>query len=172
MATLETLISAEQISARISDLGKLIAEDYPDGDLVLLCILKGAWIFHGDLARAIPRKTTIEFMGISSYGAGKTSSGQVKVTKDLDRSIEGKHVLVVEDIIDTGITLNYLKELLEARQPASVEIAALLDKPERRQIPVGVKYVGFKIPDEFVVGYGLDADEDYRYLPDICLVKE
>lgn len=171
-AKLDVFLSADQISTRIREMGDQIAADYPDGDLVLLCILKGAWLFHGDLTRAIKRRTRIDFMGISSYGKGKTSSGEVKVTKDLDASVEGVHVLIVEDIVDSGITLDYLTKLLAQRKPKSVTIATLLDKPERRVRPVEVKYVGFQIPDHFVVGYGLDFAEDYRYLPDICLLSD
>ena len=129
-------------------------------------------MFLADLSRAIRTPSRIEFMGISSYGRGKTSSGQVRVTKDLDVSIEGHHVLIVEDIVDSGVTLTYLLNVLEQRRPKSLAIATLLDKPERRLRPVNVAYVGFKIPDEFVVGYGLDFAEDYRNLKDICILAE
>lgn len=172
MATLSVLISEAEIQKRISELGAQIARDYPEGDLVVICILKGAWLFHADLVRSIPRPVRIDFMGISSYGAGKTSSGQVKVTKDLDKSVQDAHLLIVEDIIDSGITLNYLTEQLKARQPKSIAIAALLDKPEHRQRDVEARYIGFRIPDEFVVGYGLDYAEDYRYLRDVCVLSE
>ncbi len=149
-----------------------IDADYPDGPLYLISVLKGAFIFVADLARALARPSVrIEFMGISSYGREKTSSGQVRVTRDLDVSIEGCDVLIVEDIIDSGVTLSYLIRLLEQRNPKSLEIATLLDKPERRIRPVQVKYVGFQIPDEFVVGYGLDYAEDYRNLSDIRVLK-
>lgn len=145
-----------------------IDADYPDSPIYLISILKGAFIFLADLARALKRPTVrIDFMGISSYTTAKTSSGQVRVTKDLDVNIEGFDVLIVEDIIDSGVTLSYLKRLLEQRRPKSLEIATLLDKPERRVQPVTVKYVGFQIPDEFVVGYGLDYAEDFRNLSDI-----
>ncbi len=167
---LRTLLSEEQIRTRIAELGSQIARDYEDGDLVLIGILKGACYFLADLSRAIRREVFIDFMGISSYGRGKTSSGEVKVTKDLDVSVEGAHVLVVEDIIDSGITLNYLVSLLEQRKPKSLRVAALLDKPERRVRPVDVAYVGFRIPDEFVVGYGLDYAERYRNLRDVCIL--
>lgn len=153
-------------------MGNQITADYPNGPLYLVAILKGAFMFLADLARAIKTPTRIEFIGISSYGKGKTSSGEVKVTKDLDVSIEGHHVLVVEDIVDSGITLNYLINVLEQRKPKSLRIATLLDKPDRRQRPVDVAYVGFQIPDEFVVGYGLDFAEDYRNLRDICVLEE
>lgn len=162
------LISAEQIQERILELAAQIEADYPDGPLYLISILKGAFIFVADLARALKRPSVrIEFMAIASYGSGKTSSGQVKVTRDLDVNIEGHNVLIVEDIIDSGVTLSYLTRLLEQRKPRSLEIVTLLDKPERRIQSVQVKYVGFRIPDEFVVGYGLDYAEDYRNLRDI-----
>ncbi len=153
-------------------MGRQIAADYPEGPLYLLAVLKGAFMFLADLARAIETPARIEFMGISSYGVDKTSSGQVKVTKDLDVSIEGHNVIVVEDIIDSGITLTYLINLLQQRKPKSIRIATLLDKPDRRQRPVEVSYTGFQIPDEFVVGYGLDYAEDYRNLRDICVLVE
>lgn len=168
---LRTLIAASDIQTRIRELGEQIDRDYPDGTLYLICILKGATIFLADLARSIRRDAFIDFMGIASYGDGKTSSGQVKVTKDLDIPLEGVHVLIVEDIVDSGITLNYLTHLLQQRRPRSLEICALLDKPERRQRPIPVKYVGFQIPDEFVVGYGLDYGEKYRNLPEVCILE-
>jgi len=165
-------LSEEQIQQRIRELGAMISNDYPAGPLYLIAILKGAFIFLADLSRAIKTPTRIEFMGISSYGRNKTSSGQVKVTKDLDVSIEGHDVLIVEDIVDSGITLHYLVNVLEQRRPKSLRIATLLDKPDRRQRPVEVSYVGFQIPDEFVVGYGLDFAEDYRNLRDICVLEQ
>lgn len=169
---LRTLISAEQIQKRIAELGADITRDYAgDAPLYLIGILKGAIMFHADLARAIERHVRLEFIGISSYGKGKTSSGEVKLTKDLDVSIEGADVLIVEDIVDTGVTLTYLLGVLEQRKPRSIRIAALLDKPERRMRPVMASYVGFPIPDEFVVGYGLDYAEDYRNLRDICVIE-
>ena len=170
---LRVLISQEQIQDRIRELGATIAADYPEsnGPLCLIGILKGAFIFLADLARAIPRQTRIDFIGISSYGRGKTSSGEVKVTKDLDTVIEGADVLIVEDIVDSGVTLTYLMQVLAQRRPRSLKIAALLDKPERRMRPVEVAYVGFRIPDEFVVGYGLDYDENYRNLKEICILS-
>jgi hypoxanthine phosphoribosyltransferase len=167
------LISAEKIQQRIRELAAQISADYPEGPLYLISILKGAFIFVADLARALERPSVrIEFMAISSYGNAKTTSGQVKVTRDLDVNIEGHDVLIIEDIIDSGVTLNYLKRLLEQRRPKSLEIATLLDKPERRIQPVHVKYIGFQIPDEFVVGYGLDYAEDYRNLGDIRVLTE
>ena len=168
---LRPLLSEAQIQARIREIGARIDADYPDGTLYLICILKGACYFMSDLSRAIKRDTFIDFMGISSYGKGKTSSGEVRITKDLDISLEGADVLIVEDIIDSGVTLNYLVGLLRQRKPRSIRIAALLDKPERRLRPVEVAYVGFVIPDEFVVGYGLDFAEKYRNLRDICVLE-
>ena len=151
-------------------MGAQIDADYPEGPIYLIAILKGAFVFLADLARAIKTPTRIEFMGISSYGKGKTSSGEVKLTKDLDVSIEGHHVVIVEDIVDSGVTLNYLASVIKQRRPKSVKIATLLDKPDRRLRPVEVAYTGFQIPDEFVVGYGLDYAEDYRSLKDICIL--
>jgi hypoxanthine phosphoribosyltransferase len=170
-SSLRLMLSAEQIQARIQEMGAQIDADYPDGSLHLVCILKGACFFLSDLARAIERGVVIDFMGISSYGRGSTTSGAVKVTKDLDLAVEGVDVLVVEDIVDTGITLNYLVNILQQRKPRSVRIAALLDKPDRRLRPVKVTYVGFQIPDEFVVGYGLDFAERYRNLRDVCVLE-
>jgi hypoxanthine phosphoribosyltransferase len=169
--TLRVLISAERIQTRIRELGEQISRDYPQGNLHLICILKGATFFMTDLARAMKRDVFVDFMGISTYGKGKTSSGEVRVTKDLDISLEGADVLIVEDIVDSGVTLNYLLHVLEQRKPRSIRIAALLDKPERRLRPVHVSYVGFEIPDEFVVGYGLDYGEKYRNLDDICVME-
>ncbi len=169
---LRVLVSAKEIQQRVQELGKQIDADYPEGPIYLVAILKGSFVFLADLSRAIKRHSVrIEFMGISSYGKNKTSSGQVRVTKDLDVNLEGRNVLVVEDIIDSGVTLTYLSRILEQRKPASLRIVTLLDKPERRISPVEIKYVGFKIPDEFVVGYGLDYAEDYRNLPDICVLS-
>ena len=167
---LKVLISAEKIQARIRELGEQISRDYPTGNLYMICILKGACFFLTDLARAMKRDVSVDFMGISTYGKGKTSSGEVKVTKDLDISLENADVLIVEDIVDSGVTLNYLMNLLEQRRPKSLRIAALLDKPERRLRPVQATYVGFQIPDRFVVGYGLDYAEKYRNLDDICVL--
>src|ERR1700694_5552672 len=169
---LKVLISAERIQARIRELGEQISGDYPDGNLHLICILKGACFFLTDLARAMKRDVFVDFMGISTYGKGKTSSGEVKVTKDLDILLEGADVLIVEDIVDSGITLNYLMHVLDQRKPRSIRIAALMDKPERRLRPVHVAYVGFEIPDHFVVGYGLDYAEKYRNLDSVCVLEE
>ncbi len=171
MPALKVLLSAEQIHNRITELGAEIDRDYPSGEPVyLIAVLKGAFIFMADLARAMKTPARIEFIGISSYGKGKTSSGQVQLTKDLDAPIEGHDVIIVEDILDTGITLNYLSKLMAQRKPKSLRIVTLLDKPERRQSPVKADYVGFTIPDEFVVGYGLDYAEDYRNLKDVCVM--
>jgi hypoxanthine phosphoribosyltransferase len=170
--TLRVLISSEKIQERIRELGDQISKDYPDGNLHLIGILKGACFFLTDLARAMKRDVLIDFMGISTYGKGKTTSGEVKVTKDLDISLEGADVVVIEDIVDSGVTLNYLLHVLEQRRPKSIRIAALLDKPERRLRPVHVHYVGFAIPDRFVVGYGLDYAEKYRNLDAICVLDE
>jgi hypoxanthine phosphoribosyltransferase len=167
---LRVLIPSEKIQARIRELGEQISRDYPSGNLHLICILKGACFFLTDLARAMKRDVFVDFMGISTYGKGKTSSGEVRVTKDLDISLEGADVLIVEDIVDSGVTLNYLMHLLEQRRPHSIRIAALLDKPDRRLRPIHANYVGFQIPDEFVVGFGLDYAEKYRNLDDICVL--
>jgi hypoxanthine phosphoribosyltransferase len=171
-AALRVLITSEQIQERVRLLGEQIDADYPDGPIYLISILKGSFIFLADLARALKRHSVrIEFMGISSYGTQKTSSGQVKVTRDLDANIEGHHVLIVEDIVDSGFTLSYLTRVLEQRKPKSLEVVTLLDKREKRVQAVRVKYAGFQIPDEFVVGYGLDYAEDYRNLRDICVIS-
>jgi hypoxanthine phosphoribosyltransferase len=169
---LRVLISSGEIQQRIREMGEQISADYPDGELYFVCILKGACFFLTDLARAMRRTVSIEFMGISTYGKGRNTSGEVRVTKDLDTSLEGAHVVIVEDIVDSGVTLNYLINLLEQRKPKSLRIATLLDKPERRQRPVSTTYVGFRIPDEFVVGFGLDYAEKYRNLDDICVLDE
>ena len=168
--SLRVLLTEQQIQTRIRELGAQIDADYPEGPIYLIGILKGACFFLADLARVLNRQARIDFIGVSSYGKGKTSSGEVKLTKDLDVSVEGAHVLVVEDIVDSGVTLTYLMHVLEQRKPRTLKIATLLDKPERRIKPVTVSYVGFKIPDEFVVGYGLDYAEDYRNLRDICVL--
>ncbi len=173
MSSLRVLISEAQIQARIAEMGAQIAKESSGGPLYLVGILKGACIFLSDLARAIPSPSVrLEFIGISSYGKGKSTSGEVKLTKDLDTMVEGCDVIVVEDIVDSGVTLSYLVQIFRQRNPKSLRIATLLDKPERRMRPVHVDYVGFKIPDEFVVGYGLDFAEDYRNLKDVCVLQE
>ena len=168
--SLRVLLTEQQIQTRIGELGAQIDADYPEGPIYLIGILKGACFFLADLARVLNRQARIDFIGVSSYGKGKTSSGEVKLTKDLDVTVEGAHVLIVEDIVDSGVTLTYLMHVLEQRKPRTLKIATLLDKPERRIKPVKVSYVGFQIPDEFVVGYGLDYAEDYRNLRDICVL--
>ena len=168
---LDTLFDAEAIQARISEMGQLIAKDYEGKNPLLVIVLKGACIFASDLLRAIDIKLGIEFMAISSYGSSTRTSGEVRIVKDLDVPIEGRDILVVEDIVDTGLTLSYLLANLHARGAKSVKLAALLDKHERREREVGIDYLGFTIPDEFVVGYGLDFAERYRNLPYIAILK-
>ena len=161
----EELISADEIGQKIAELAKQIDEDYGDREPLLVGVLKGAVMFMSDLARALDRPTAMEFMAVSSYGSGMQSSGVVRILKDLDRDIAGEHVLIVEDIIDSGLTLSWLLKNLAARQPASIEVVTLLRKPDAVKVHVPVKYVGFDIPNEFVVGYGLDYAERYRDLP-------
>src|SRR5713101_6248508 len=161
----EVLIEEAALKARIAELGEEISTFYEGRDLLLIGVLKGAVFFMADLMRHLTVPCEIDFMAISSYGAATDSSGVVRILKDLDINIEGRHVLVVEDIIDSGLTLSYLLRNLESREPASLEICALLTKPDRREIDVPVRYVGFEIPNEFVIGYGLDFAERYRNLP-------
>jgi hypoxanthine phosphoribosyltransferase len=165
------LISEADVNARIAELGTQISRDYEGESVFLLCILKGGVFFTTELAKRITVPVSLDFMSVSSYGAGTESSGVVRIIKDLDSSIEGKNVLVVEDIIDTGRTLAYLLENLKQRGPKSLKLCALLDKPERRVSDVQVDYKGFQIPDEFVVGYGMDYDQKYRNLPYIGVVE-
>ncbi|MGB2591536.1 MAG: hypoxanthine phosphoribosyltransferase [Candidatus Acidiferrum sp.] len=162
--TIKILISRERIQRRIQELAKQIRQDFPEEPLLLVGVLKGAVFFLSDLARAIPGEVSLDFIAVSSYGKGTQSSGQVKLTKDLDASIEGRTVVVVEDILDTGMTLQYLLRVLEQRKPKRLRVAVLLDKPERRIAAVKADYVGFSIPNEFVVGFGLDYAERYRNL--------
>jgi hypoxanthine phosphoribosyltransferase len=166
----EVLIDEASLQARIAELGDEISEDYRGRDLLLLGVLKGAVFFMADLMRRLSVPCEIDFMAISSYGAATDSSGVVRILKDLDINIAGRHVLVVEDIIDSGLTLSYLVRNLEAREPASLEVCALMTKPERRQIEVEVRYVGFEIPNRFVIGYGLDFAERYRNLPYVAVL--
>ena len=166
----EILIPADRLQARIAELGEQITRDYAGTDLMLISVLKGSVLFLADLVRNISTPHAIDFMATSSYGNALESSGVVRILKDLDASIEGRNVLIVEDIIDTGRTLDYLVRILRARQPASLEICTLLNKPARREIPVAVKYIGFDIPDKFVLGYGLDWEEKYRNLPYIAVL--
>lgn len=168
----EILIEEKDLQEKVKELGVKITEDYKDKDLLLVCVLKGAVIFVSDLMRQIDTALDIDFMAISSYGTNTQSSGVVRILKDLNTSIEGRHILIVEDIIDSGLTLSYLVENLKSRGPESVEICTILDKPDRRKIDLSIKYTGFKIPDEFVVGYGLDFAEKYRNLPYIAVLKE
>ncbi len=165
------LYTEEQLKARVKELGAQITADFAGQELVLVCILRGSYIFMSDLSRAIDLPLTVDFMAVSSYGSGTTSSGQVEIRKDLSDPIEGKHLMIVEDILDTGNTLFYLKDVLEARRPASITLCTLMDKPDRRKKPVAADYVGFTIPDAFVVGYGLDYDEKYRNLPYVGILK-
>lgn len=168
---LEVLFSAEEIQSRIRELGAEIGRDYAGQNPLLIGVLKGACMFLSDLMRAADTKLGVEFIAISSYGAGMRTSGEVRILKDLDVAIEGRHILVVEDIVDTGLTLSYLLANLKSRGAASVKLAALLDKYERREKEVPIDYLGFRIPDKFVVGYGLDFAERYRNLPFIAVLK-
>jgi len=165
------MISEEEISKRVKELGKQLTEDYKGKELLVVGILKGCMLFLSDLVRTIELPLTMDFMVVSSYGATTKSSGVVRIIKDLEREIEGKDVLIVEDIVDTGLTLSYLVENFKARNPKSVKVCSLLDKPDRRKAQVDIQYIGFKIPDEFVVGYGLDYGENYRNLPFVCVLK-
>lgn len=165
------LVSSDEIQAKIKEVAERISADYQQKDLVLVGVLKGSVVFMADLMRALDLNCAIDFMAVSSYGSGTTSSGIVKIEKDLKRNIEGKDVLIVEDILDSGNTLHYLKKLLLERKPASLKIVTLLDKPERRQAPITADYCCFVIPDAFVVGYGLDFDELYRNYPHIGVLR-
>lgn len=166
---MQVLLSREQIRVRIDELGREIARDYAGRDLHLVGVLKGACTFLSDLCRSIDLELTLDYIAVSSYGAATKSSGEVRLVKDLDQGLAGRDLLVVEDIVDTGLTLNYLLNLLAARGPRSIKVATLLSKPSRRLVPVQVDYVGFTIEDRFVVGYGLDYNERHRNLPDIMV---
>ena len=168
---IKILVSEEDVDKRIEELGKEISKVYGDEPVHLICVLKGGVFFMCELAKRITSPVTMDFMSVSSYGSDTKSSGIVKIIKDLDESIKGKNVLVVEDIIDSGRTLSYLLEILKSRDPKSLRLCTLLDKPERRVVEVDVDYVGFEIPDEFVIGYGLDYDQRYRNLPYIGVVE-
>ena len=161
------LVASEEIGEKVRELGERISEDYRDEEILLLGILRGAVVFLSDLMRCLELPCEIDFMEVSSYGVETTSSGVVRILKDLEEDITGRHVLIIEDIIDTGLTLSYLRRTLLARKPASLEICALLSKPSRRQADLEVRYLGFDVPDEFVVGYGIDYAGAYRNLPDI-----
>ena len=168
----DIIITEEQIAAKAVELGKEITEDYRGESVILLGILRGSIMWIAELMKRIDLDTEIDFMACSSYGSGTKSSGRVKVLKDLDSDITGRNVLIVEDIVDSGITLNYLKGYIENRGAASVRICTLLDKPDGRKVDIHVDYVGFTIENNFIVGYGLDYDQKYRNLPYICLMKE
>lgn len=165
------LIAEEKVNERISQIAKKISEDYAGEEICLICILKGSVFFTCELAKRITIPVTIDFMQVSSYGDGTVSSGRVKIAKDLDEPVEGKNIIVIEDIIDSGRTLSYLMNLLKVRNPKSIKLCTLLDKPDRRVVDVNVDYTGFAIPDEFVVGYGLDYAQKYRNLPYIGVVE-
>ena len=165
------LFSAEQLKQRVREIAAAIAKHYAGKEIMLISVLRGSFVFMADLCRAIDLPCTLDFMSVSSYGKGTTSSGQVQITKDLSEDISGRHVIVIEDILDSGNTLSYLLRLLEHRHPASIRLCTLLDKPDRRTKPVQVHYSGFTIPDAFVVGYGLDYAEKYRNLPYIGILK-
>jgi hypoxanthine phosphoribosyltransferase len=180
MAELKVLITRQEIAKRVAELGAQITKDFSGQSIILVGVLKGAAIFLSDLARQVDLDATFDFIGVSSYGnrpsptqelkSGWDSTGEVKLTKDADQTIKDRNIILVEDILDTGLTMTYLKKMLLARQPRSLKVASLLDKPSRRKLPLEGDYVGFKIPDEFVVGYGLDYAEKYRNLADICVV--
>ena len=161
----KVLLSEEAIAAKVKELGAQIAKDYADKNPLIVSVLRGSFVFMADLVRAIDVPCTVDFMSVSSYGSGTTSTGEVKITKDFDVSIEGRHLIIVEDILDSGRTLSYLMKTLKARGAASIALCTFLDKPERRVVPVEVAYKGFTVPDAFIVGYGLDYDQKYRNLP-------
>lgn len=168
----QILITEEQLAQKVAELGKKITEDYVGKDLLLVCVLKGGVVFASDLMKKIDLPLEIDFMAISSYGNDTKSSGTVRILKDLNVGIEGKDVVIVEDIVDSGLTLSYLMDNLKSRYPKSVQICTILDKPSRRVIDIKIKYLGFSIPDEFVVGYGLDYAEKYRNLPYVAVLDE
>lgn len=169
---ISVMISEEEVAERVRELGEQISADYAGKEVHLICILKGSVFYTCELAKRITVPVTLDFMSVSSYGNGTKSSGVVKIVKDLDEPIEGKNVIIVEDIIDSGNTLHYLKEILEKRNPASLKITTLLDKPDRRESVVEVDYTGFEIEDKFVVGYGLDYAQNYRNLPFVGVIEE
>ena len=171
MDKLRVLLTREQIATKVAEMGARITADFTGESLMLIGVLKGATIFLADLARQIKLDTTFDFIAVSSYGNARQQSGEVRMLKDVDRSVEGRNIILVEDILDTGLTLMYLLNVLQAHQPKSLKVAALLDKTSRRTHPIHGDYVGFTIPDEFVVGYGLDFAERYRNLPDICVLE-
>jgi hypoxanthine phosphoribosyltransferase len=167
------LLDADTIQARVKELAQEIERDYPASDEIhMVCVLKGGFVFMSDLVRNMSTRVSMDFIAVSSYGAGTKSSGEVRFQKDLDTSLENRHVIVVEDIVDTGLTLKYLQEILRSRAPKSLRTACLLSKPSRRKVEVPVDYIGFTIEDRFVVGYGLDYAEKYRNLPHIAVLQE
>ena len=166
------LISQEEIETRVNELAKQISKDYVGKEIRAIGILRGAFIFMSDLIRNISVPLSVDFMSISSYGDDSESGGVIRILKDLDKPIHNKHVLIIEDIVDTGLTLSYLFENLASRNPRSLKVVTLLDKPERRKVEFNPDYCGFCIPDRFVIGYGLDFDENYRQLPDICVLNQ
>ncbi|MDN5314741.1 MAG: hypoxanthine phosphoribosyltransferase [Clostridiales bacterium] len=168
----DVLITRDEIDKMCQRLGAQISKDYEGKEVILICVLKGAYAFMADLARYITVPLRVDFMSVSSYGSGTRTSGVVRITKDLDSDITGKHIIVVEDIVDSGLTLKHLKELLTTRNPASIALCTAFDKPERRRVEVDVDYVGMEIPDEFIVGYGLDFDGKYRNLPDVSILGD
>jgi hypoxanthine phosphoribosyltransferase len=173
MSVLNVLLRAQQIQARIAELAASIEADYPaDEEIHLVGVLKGGFVFMADLVRSMSARVTLDFIAVSSYKQSTKSSGQVRLMKDVDTSLEGRHVIIVEDIVDTGLTLTYLQDILRARSPKTLRTACLLSKPSRRLIDVTVEYIGFTIEDRFVVGYGLDFAEKYRNLPDIAILNE
>src|SRR5215210_3355656 len=167
------MLEGEAIQSRIAELASEIEGDYPQPEEVhMVCVLKGGFMFMSDLVRSMTTRVTMDFIAVSSYGSGTKSSGEVRFQKDLDTSLEGRHVIIVEDIVDTGLTLKYLQEILRSRAPKSLKTACLLSKPSRRRVAVTVEYIGFTIEDRFVVGYGLDYAEKYRNLPHIAVLQE
>ncbi len=169
---ISVLIAEEDVDKKIREIAEKISKDYEGKTVTLICILKGSVFFTCELAKRITIPVKLDFMSVSSYGAGTESSGRVKIIKDLDDSVEGKDIIVIEDIIDSGRTLHYLMTLLASRKPNSIKLCTLLDKPDRRVVPVDVDYTGFNIPDKFVVGYGLDYDQNYRNLPYIGVIEQ
>ena len=172
MPKISVLIPREEIQAKTEELARRISEDYKGKDLLLVGVLKGGFMFMADLCRAITIDVSVDFISVSSYGNSTVSSGVVRILKDIDYDITGKHVLIVEDLIDTGLTLTYLKDLFAAKHCASVKVCTILDKPSRRKVPLEIDYQGIVIPDKFVIGYGLDYAEKYRNLPDVCVIEE
>ena len=169
---IRVMYNEEQVAARIAELGARISEDYKGKTIHMICVLKGGVFFQCELAKRITVPVTLDFMSVSSYGSGTSSSGVVRIVKDLDESIEGKDVLIVEDIIDSGRTLSYLMKTLEQRKPNSIQLCTLLDKPDGRRVDIDVDYIGFTVDDRFIVGYGLDVDQKYRNLPYITYLED